>query len=135
MSVLLSDFARCIGRLLICLWLAVAATLPSHASSLTPAVYAALEKAQNLLVAGKGAEALPQLEKLLQRTRQGSLDRAMTWQLIGHTHSDAGDDPAAIAAYQQALQQDSLPASLQRAVIGNLAQLHIRQEQFQEGLS
>lgn len=122
-------------------WIAgcvLVSTLLCHAAlanTLTPAVYSSLEKAQTLLADQQHTEALAQLERLLNRTREGSLDRAMTWQLIGHCHSDIEQDEQAINAYQQALAQNSLPPQLQRSVVGNLAQLHIRQQQYQRGLN
>jgi tetratricopeptide (TPR) repeat protein len=107
---------------------------PALAASLKPATYRTLELAEKHLSTGAHAEALQLLEALLKRTTDGSLDRAMTWQLMGTVQADAQDYQAAVVSYQQALAQQVLEPGMERAVVANLAQLLVQQQDYKQGL-
>ena len=105
----------------------------SVSATLSPSVYKMLERAQKAIQDGKSDQTLKSLLKLEKRTKRASMDKAMTWQLIGHIYVSLDNYPDAIAAYENSLSQKSLDDQIQHSIKRNLGQLYIAQNQFKEG--
>ncbi len=119
------------------LFLALVISLPTWAKNdtLTPATYKKLDRAQKKFAREDYAGALNTLLPLTQKTRRGTFDHAMTWQLIGHIHAAQELYLKAIDAYEQALTQNALNDTFKRPIMVNLGQLYISESQYQKGIT
>ena len=111
--------------------------LPTWAksSTLTSSTYKKLERAQKELQSSQYQSAIDMLLPVIQKSKKNSLDRAMSWQLIGHAYASQNNYPKAIEAYEKALAQNSLHDSLKKSVIVNLGQLYMAENKYQQGIT
>ncbi len=111
--------------------------LPTWAksSTLTSSTYKKLERAQKELQSSQYQSTIDMLLPVIQKSKKDSLDRAMSWQLIGHAYASQNYYPKAIEAYENALAQNSLHDSLKKSVIVNLGQLYMAEKKYQQGIT
>jgi len=104
-----------------------------YSATLTPSVYKKLEKAQAAIQNGKSDVALDILFSVEKKAKERSMDKAMSWQLIGHVYVSRENYKEAINAYEKSLAQQSLEERIQFNIMRNLGQLYISQEYYEKG--
>ncbi len=107
-----------------------------QAETLTPAVANDLLSAYELLEEEKSAEAITALNRLMERRgdRMSEFDRASVLQIRGSAHINEENLDAALADFEQALQQNALPAEQQNRLRFNMAQLYFVTEQYERSI-
>ena len=93
-----------------------------------------LSKATDLVNDGKGAEALPIIEKALANPKIGKYAEAYAQQLIGRAYWDEDKEAEALAATTKAIELDSLPNNQHFGLIYQVAQMHVQSENYAEAL-
>ena len=93
-----------------------------------------LSKATDLVNDGKGAEAMPIIEKALANPKIGKYAEAYAQQLIGRAYWDEDKEAEALAATSKAIELDALPNNQHFALIYQVAQMHVQSENYAEAL-
>jgi tetratricopeptide (TPR) repeat protein len=94
-----------------------------------------LSKATDLVNDGKGAEALPIIDKALSSGKIGKYAEAYALQLKGRAYWDEDNEPEALAATLKAIELDSLPNAQHFGLIYQVAQMYVQGEKYTEALT
>lgn len=101
-----------------------------RAPTLSPQTYRVLQSTQEMLDAGKSAQALRRLEQLVTETAKRPYAQAISLQSLAHAHIDLGDYSTAIPYLKRSLELQALPEDAQQRSRYNLAQLYMATERF-----
>jgi len=93
-----------------------------------------LSEINKLLETGQAEEAINQLKILIPKVQSKVYDAAVIQQTLGYAYSAVNDYPAAIQAFQTALNSNALPYNVVHDIEFNLAQLLIFEKNYKEGL-
>jgi tetratricopeptide (TPR) repeat protein len=98
-------------------------------------VFKAIGEAQEMIDAGAYPDARAKLEKLLERGRLSSYERAHTLNLVGYTWYEQDQLDKARLTFEQALAEPRLPDSMQTNLLLTLGQVCLAQESYEEAES
>lgn len=99
-------------------------------AALRETTFKRLSKARELAEAGNHADAIKLLEGITDDRRSNGYEKAQAWNLVAYCHYESGDTRQALAAYEQVLAQDGIPASLRTATQYAMAQMYMATEQW-----
>lgn len=107
------------------------------AKTLSKKVFEQLQKAQELLGADKHAEAMVELQGILDRgKRLKPYERAVTLQTVGYLEADRENYPATVRAFEEALAiEDGLPDEAKVDMMYNMGQLYMAMENYDKAIS
>lgn len=108
---------------------------PVHADSITGKAYKKLQETQELLGENRIEEAISLLTELRGEVQEGSLDEALTLQMLGYAEMGAEHFDKAIVHLRDSLATGKLPEKVKYNVGYMVAQLHAAQGEFDEALS
>ncbi|MCL5042383.1 MAG: hypothetical protein M1440_07925 [Gammaproteobacteria bacterium] len=109
-------------------------SLYAQTQSVDPAVYRALNSAQQMQDAGELAQAQRTLREALASAADNSLEAALLHQRLGYLAIANEDYPAAITGLRSALESEQLATEVARQDRLNLAQLYLLREQPQPAI-
>ena len=106
----------------------------NKAPLITQRVYKLLSKAQDLVHARKYGEALKILEKIKNRRRLNSTEKAQLWNFYAYIYFSQEKYRKAIDAYETLLRQPQLQPGLQASTLYTLSQLYFLEEDYHKAL-
>lgn len=109
---------------------ALLVAVPAHAAQLSRATYEELSEARELMDGGQTGESVAMLKKLLADVENRAYAKAITLQTLGYAYTEAGNDRAAIDAFERAVAIDDLPREPRLRIRNMLARLYARTEQY-----
>ncbi len=107
----------------------------SYAESVTTKTYKKLTEVQELFGESRIEDAITELEELLKEVKQGSLDQALTLQMLGYAEMGAERFEKAISYLKKSLSLNKLPENVKYNIGYMVAQLHAARSEFEEALS
>ena len=124
-----------LGLLLATLLVPVFLTGPAAADSVSTKTYNRLTEAQEFITNSQFAEAEVVLNELKASVKDNSIDKALTYQLIGYTEMSQNKYPAAIKAFKETLSYEELPEKLRINIGYMVAQLYAAEGDFDQAVS
>ncbi len=106
----------------------------NKAPLITQKVYKLLTEAQDLVNARKYGEALKILEKIKNRRRLNSTEKAQLWNFYAYIYFSQEKYRKAIDAYETLLRQPQLQPGLQASTLYTLSQLYFIEEDYKKAL-
>jgi tetratricopeptide (TPR) repeat protein len=97
--------------------------------------YKAIAEAQIFIEADTAAEALPILNKLLERRGLNDYEVAQVWNMLAFAYYTLDDMPNTIQAYEQVLKQNKITLALEMGTLRSLFQLYYQQENYRKSIS
>lgn len=99
-------------------------------------VYSQLARAQKLADENKADEGLAVLDRVKSRINQlNSYEKAMLWNFYGFVYYGKDDTDNAVIAFENVVQQQNIPNSLELSTLFSLAQLSMAVERYNETLN
>jgi tetratricopeptide (TPR) repeat protein len=99
------------------------------------ATYRSLAEAQQLVDDSKPAEALPLLDRLLNRRGLNKYELAQVWNTMAYAYYTLDDIPNTIRAYEKVLVQEQITLALEMSALRSLFQLYYADEKYDTALS
>jgi tetratricopeptide (TPR) repeat protein len=96
--------------------------------------YKAIAEAQLLIENETPAEALPVLQKLLERKGLNAYELAQTWNMLAFAYYSLEDTKNTIHAYNQVLKQEKITLALELGTLRALFQLYYQAEDYKRAL-
>ena len=104
------------------------------ADSVSTKTYNRLTEAQEFITNSQFAEAKVILDELKASVDDNSIDKALTYQLIGYTEMSQNKYPAAIKAFMETLRYEKLPEQLRINIGYMVAQLYAAEGEYDKAL-
>ncbi len=104
------------------------------ADSVSTKTYNRLTEAQEFITNSQFAEAKVILDELKASVKDNSIDKALTYQLIGYTEMSQNKYPAAIKAFKETLSYEDLPEKLRINIGYMIAQLYAAEGEYDKAL-
>ncbi len=99
-------------------------------------IYSQLAQAQKLADENKVAEGLEILQRVKSRMQQlNSYEKAMVWNALAFIHYGNNNTQGALESFEQVIQQENIPESLELSTLFSLAQLHMQAENYPKVLT
>lgn len=99
------------------------------------ATYRSLAEAQQFVDDGQPNEALPLLERLLNRRGLNKYEIAQVWNTMAYAYYTLEDIPKTINAYEQVLAQEQITLALELSALRSLFQLYYSEEKYAKALT
>ncbi|HBS43081.1 MAG TPA: hypothetical protein DEA26_10400 [Oceanospirillales bacterium] len=104
------------------------------ADSVSTKTYNRLTEAQEFITNSQFAEAKVILDELVTSVNDNSIDKALTYQLIGYTEMSQNNYPKAISAFMETLSYEKLPEQLRINIGYMVAQLYAAEGEYDKAL-
>jgi tetratricopeptide (TPR) repeat protein len=102
--------------------------------TVSPRFYGQIEGVYRQLSAERYDEAERALDQLARRRRLTLHEQALIWQAYGYVHAGRDRAQQAVEAFEKCLALQAMPATTERSLRYNLAQLHVTLEQYDQAI-
>lgn len=113
----------------------VVAQDPNRQPALRPAVYEHLSRAQHCTEDGDYQCAFDELDTAGRLEGLTGYEQAQLWNFYAFLYANRDDIAGAIAAYEQLLEQEDVPAGLEQQALYSLATLYMQREEPERALA
>jgi tetratricopeptide (TPR) repeat protein len=97
--------------------------------------YKAIAEAQAFIEADTALEALPVLNKLLQRRGLNDYEIAQVWNMLAFAYYTLDDMPNTISSYEEVLKQAKITLALELGTLRSLFQLYYQAEKYRKSIA